>query len=190
MNYFVDSALSLIGPQILRTGIENFTLIESFFTPNHPKKYSNFKYTEYKRGHSNFHIYPPSFQKSPEARLIFNSLVRIGGHEKYFKLFDIYSIILSLCFYEDYKTRESRMIKLRINDLEKILPKDFNLEIVKRKLRPIVVLYNNNISKFIAMAYYLIEIEMNKIKDTKISELNIKFYRNIFKVLAPRYQGF
>jgi hypothetical protein len=192
MNYFVDSALSLIGIQLLKTGIEHFTYLNETlnYLGGGENKYNKFRYTENKRLNYNFGKYPPCFNLSFEARDIFDTLDIKGEHEKYFKLFDIYSILLCQKYHASYKECNPKMIEDRINDLQKMLPGKFDQEKVKIKISKYIKLNKSKISKLIIMAYYLIEKEIKKINDFKIKELNHKFYFAVFKELFILCDGF
>jgi len=192
MNYFVDSALSLIGIQLLKTGIENFTYLnESLnYLGGGENKYNKSSYTENKRLNYNFGKYPPCFNISFEARDIFDTLDIKAGHEKYFKLFDIYSILLCQKYHASYKECNPKMIEDRIDDLQKMLPEHFNQRKVRNKISKYIILNDSKISKLIIIAYYLIEKEMKEINDFKIKELNHKFYFAVFKELFILCDGF
>ena len=192
MNYFVDSALSLIGIQLLKTGIEHFTYLNETlnYLGGGENKYNKFRYTENKRLNYNFGKYPPCFNLSFEARNIFDTLDIKGSNEKYYKLFDIYSILLCQKYHASYKECNPKMIEDRINDLQKMLPGNFDQEKVKIKISKYIKLNKSKISELIIMAYYLIEKEIKKINDFKIKELNHKFYFAVFKELFILCDGF
>ena len=82
------------------------------------------------------------------------------------------------------------MIEDRINDLQKMLPGNFDQEKVKIKISKYIKLNKSKISELIIMAYYLIEKEIKKINDFKIKELNHKFYFAVFKELFILCDGF
>jgi hypothetical protein len=75
------------------------------------------------------------------------------------------------------------MLKERINDLKKMMPQNYNKNLLLEKISKYVILNDSNVFKLILMSFYLIEEEIKKIKDDKIINLNDKFYYAVFQEL-------
>ena len=192
MNYIVGSMLSLVGIQLLKSGIEHFSYLND--EPNYLGGGENNKnilrYIENKRLNYNFGKYPPCFNLSFEAQQIFDILVKNGGEEKFKVLFDVYSVLLCQKYHASYKECNPQMIQDRINDLQKLLPEYFDQEKLQTKVSKYIKLNNSKISKLILFSYFLIEREMKKINDDKIKELNHKFYFSVLKELFTLCDGY
>jgi len=184
MNYIYGSILTAVGVLFLKNGIESFANLnidtKLLFGGNKDNKFS---YSENKRLNFNFGKYPPCFNYSVEARHIFDTIDMKGEINKYQRLFDVYSILLCQKYHASYKECDSDMLKERINDLKKMMPQNYDKNLLLEKISKYVILNDSNVFKLILMSFYLIEEEIKKIKDDKIINLNDKFYYAVFQEL-------
>ncbi len=191
MNYFYGSLLTGFGLFFLKSGIEKFANIDentNFFIGGN--KYNTNIFSENKRLNFNFGKYPPCFNLSFEAQQIFDTLAMNGIEHQYKQLFDLYSILLCQKYHASYKECNSDMLKERIEDVSKMMPKYFDQPKYRTRISKYIKLDNSNISKLILMCFYLIEQQMKNIKDEKIINLNRKFYFATFKELHTLCSGY
>ena len=171
--------------ELLNKGIEHFSNIDSEYTfmGGSSNYENNFKYSENKRLNLNFGMYPPCFNLSYEAQQIFEILGMKGQKRNFEKLFDVYSILLCQKYHAGYKECNPIMLKERIDDVQKMIPSNFDQVKYRTRISKYIKLNNSKVSKLIFLCFYIIEQEMKKINDEQIISLNRNFYFSTFKEL-------
>ena len=75
------------------------------------------------------------------------------------------------------------MLKERIDDVQKMIPSNFDQVKYRTRISKYIKLNNSKVSKLIFLCFYIIEQEMKKINDEQIISLNRNFYFSTFKEL-------
>jgi hypothetical protein len=202
MNYLIGSTLSLFGLNLLKLSIENFVNIDTANTDASDNNTvlnigdggspieNKLPYNENIRGNLNYGKYPPCYNISYESQQIYDSLEINDNIENHQRLLNIYSILLCQKYHAGYRECNPGMLRDRVKEVKRMVPKGTNLLPYLKKVNQYVKLNDSKVSELILYSFYVIEKHMEKITDDKIHALNRSFCSNHLRELLMLCNGY